>query len=127
MIKVKDRNFISFTQILEINNEIVSLTNEPHGLVNPSSLKFNLDEFIYNPYSQTNLYLFSKIIISLVNDHTFTEGNKRTGSIIFLIFLDFYNVKLNVNDDEIEKMIISIAKGEFNPELLEKYIQSIIG
>ncbi|NQZ85424.1 MAG: type II toxin-antitoxin system death-on-curing family toxin [Nanoarchaeales archaeon] len=126
MIKVIDREFLDFEQICSINSSIVKMTNEPSGLSNSSSLKFTLDEFISNPYSQKNMYLFAKIIIALVNDHCFIEGNKRTGSIVFLLFLDFYKSNLLIGDLEIEKMIISIAKGDYDSHSLTDYFNQII-
>ena len=126
MIKVIDGEFLDFEQICSINSSIVKMTNEPSGLSNSSSLKFTLDEFISNPYSQKNMYLFAKIIIALVNDHCFIEGNKRTGSIVFLLFLDFYKSNLLIGDLEIEKMIISIAKGDYDSHSLTDYFNQII-
>ena len=72
------------------------------------------------------MYLFAKIIIALVNDHCFIEGNKRTGSIVFLLFLDFYKSNLLIGDLEIEKMIISIAKGDYDSHSLTDYFNQII-
>jgi death-on-curing family protein len=126
MIKVIDREFVDFSQICSINNSIVNITDEPYGLSNPSSLKFTLDEFVSNPYSQKNVYLFAKIIIALVNDHCFIEGNKRTGSIVFLLFIDFYECNLLLDDSGIEKMIIDIAKGNYDSNTLSEYFERII-
>lgn len=126
MIKVIDREFVDFSQICSINNSIVNITDEPSGLSNPSSLKFTLDEFVSNPYSQKNVYLFAKIIIALVNDHCFIEGNKRTGSIVFLLFIDFYECNLLLDDSGIEKMIIDIAKGNYDSNTLSEYFERII-
>lgn len=46
---------------------------------------------------------------SLVLNHAFHNGNKRTALVVLLVFLDFHSLILNCNEDELFKFVMKIA------------------
>ncbi|CAN5403813.1 type II toxin-antitoxin system death-on-curing family toxin [soil metagenome] len=57
---------------------------------------------------------------SIVVNHPFVDGNKRTGLFCAAVFLEINGFELSMTDDEAEKMTLEVAKGEFKrPELSE--------
>lgn len=52
----------------------------------------------------------------LIQNHPFMDGNKRTGSMCALIFLNLNAAKLDVSIDELGDMAFAIARGDMNKE-----------
>ena len=47
----------------------------------------------------------------IVRDHPFVDGNKRTGAVAALVFLAMNEVEIAVDEDELEKVVRSVAEG----------------
>ncbi|RJO75373.1 type II toxin-antitoxin system death-on-curing family toxin [Nocardia panacis] len=59
--------------------------------------------------------LFDKaaaLLQSLARNHPFIDGNKRTAWLSTVTFLDINGIRLNVETDAQERLVISIATGE---------------
>ena len=54
----------------------------------------------------------------LIQNHPFVDGNKRTGSMSALIFLNRNSAQLEVTNDELEEMAFGIARGELSKDLI---------
>lgn len=59
----------------------------------------------------------------LVSNHAFVDGNKRIGMYVMLTFLEVNGVKLDVTDDDIVTVGLSLAKGEMRYEELLTWIK----
>ena len=62
-----------------------------------------------NLYEMAACYLFH-----IIQNHPFIDGNKRTGFVSALIFLELNNIEFSEKDNVIEKMILDIAKGKIS-------------
>ncbi len=66
---------------------------------------------------------------SLIQNHPFTDGNKRTGHAIMEAFLVLNNKKVNASVDEQVEIILSVASGKLNragfTKWLAQHIESI--
>ena len=47
----------------------------------------------------------------LVRDHPFVDGNKRTGAVAALVFLEMNDIEILVNEEELESTVRSVAEG----------------
>jgi death-on-curing protein len=47
----------------------------------------------------------------IVSDHPFVDGNKRTGAVAALVFLAMNDIQIAVNEDELERLVRSVAEG----------------
>jgi death-on-curing protein len=47
----------------------------------------------------------------IVRDHPFVDGNKRTGAVTALVFLEINDVEISVDEDDLEAMVRSVAEG----------------
>ena len=54
------------------------------------------------------------LLISMIQNHPFHNGNKRTALISTLVFYDMNNYNLKLNEDETYSFLLEIAKGDFN-------------
>ncbi|WP_195972521.1 type II toxin-antitoxin system death-on-curing family toxin [Clostridium thermobutyricum] len=64
----------------------------------------------------TILSKINHLVFSIVSNHIFLDGNKRTGTFVFYLMIEKYNIKINFNSFNIEYYILSIAKSEITEE-----------
>jgi len=51
-------------------------------------------------------------LFHIVQNHPFIDGNKRTGAAAALVFLDINGVELDIGDDPLVEMVLSVAQGQ---------------
>ncbi len=74
-------------------------------IMNENSLDFVLTQTSRSPYWFKTMCLLARTIIL---DHVFEDGNKRTGAAIIMAYLDMNNY--HYNPDQISQIAIRIAK-----------------
>jgi len=87
---------------LRDKNLLISAISQPKITFKGSFLHKNL-------YEMAAAYFFH-----IIKNHPFIDGNKRTGLVSALIFLELNNVEFSEKDDVIEKMVLNIAKGKIS-------------
>jgi len=60
---------------------------------------------------------------SLIMNHPFVDGNKRTGHAATEIFLVLNGVEINASVDEQERIVLAIASGKQEREALVEWLQ----
>ncbi len=60
---------------------------------------------------------------SLVMNHPFVDGNKRTGAVVGELFLNLNGVELEVDDDDLVAITLSAARGELSAEALAIWLR----
>ena len=66
----------------------------------------------------------ARLVYGLIMNHPFTDGNKRIGAHVMLVFLALNGIELDYTQDELADVILSVASGEFGFEQLLKWIIS---
>ena len=66
------------------------------------------------------------LLESIVINHPFIDGNKRTAFMLMLLLLDQYNLNLSANQQERYALVISASKGEYRFEEIKMWIKSKI-
>lgn len=116
---------ITKDQIVRLNREITKLSNEPHG---------EIKDYVNSALHSADYYenYFDKVaamVKSLINNHNFLQGNKRTAAIVlvsllpsidfsddFLVDLVLEIVRKNLTVGEVSKKIALYAKDNFTLE-----------
>src|ERR1700730_1022457 len=62
-------------------------------------------------YDKAAAYLFH-----IVQNHPFNDGNKRTGALTTILFLEENGVKIAFSDKDYENYVIAVAQGKRNKE-----------
>lgn len=60
----------------------------------------------------------------LVANHPFVDGNKRIGIYVMISFLEVNGINIEFTDEEIEKLVISIADGAYKYDDVIKFLRS---
>jgi death-on-curing protein len=63
------------------------------------------------------------VMHSLVMNHPFVDGNKRTGAAVAELFLNLNGVELEADDDDLVAVTLSVARGEVNAEALAIWLR----
>jgi death-on-curing protein len=51
-------------------------------------------------------------LFHIVKNHPFVDGNKRTGAVAALVFLEINDVEVALNEDELVDIVVSVTEGK---------------
>jgi death-on-curing protein len=71
------------------------------------------------PFEMAAAYLFH-----IVNNHPFCDGNKRTGAVAALVFLDLNGIELQAPKGSLYEITIAVARGEAGKAELAAFFES---
>ena len=69
-------------------------------------------------YEMAAAYLFH-----IIRNHPFMDGNKRTGVVSALVFLILNGVELFADEDNLEKMVISVAEDKIGKSEIARFFR----
>ncbi|MBI2028992.1 type II toxin-antitoxin system death-on-curing family toxin [Candidatus Gottesmanbacteria bacterium] len=123
-----DTYYLTLEQILVIHQDQV---NRFGGLTGLKSLEL-LESTVYRPQSTfggKELYptLFDKaaaLVHSLLLNHPFVEGNKRTAIVAMVIFLHINGIHILAKNDEIVTLALEIENRKMNIEKISKWLKT---
>lgn len=58
-------------------------------------------------YDKASAYLFH-----IVQNHPFNDGNKRTGALTTILFLEENEIKITFSDNDYEEFVVNVAQGQ---------------
>lgn len=117
---------LSLDEVLSLH----ALTIEAHGGISGVRDMSLLDAAIKAPFQtfdHTDLYpeIESKaahLAFGLIQNHPFLDGNKRTGLLAMLVFLEVNGITLSYSDKELVDLGLKIACGKFSSEKIQDWI-----
>jgi death-on-curing protein len=120
-------DYLSLTEVLLLHARIVQLVGGAGG-VRDFRL---LESAIARPqatFSETDLYpaLWDKaaaLMESLIQNHPFVDGNKRTGLVATGIFLERNGCQLAANSDQVFEFTMSVARGEARHQDIARWLE----
>lgn len=120
-------SYLTLEQILVIHEDQIKRYGGTSGLRQLSLLESSL----FRPQSTfdgKDLYesLFDKaaaLIYSLIQNHPFLDGNKRTGIVAGFVFLEMNGLIVNTEKEEIVDIVVSIATQKWNVERVSNWLK----
>jgi death on curing protein len=124
--------YLTAEQVLFVHYRLISETGSEHGVRDLGLL----EAAVARPqatFGQQELYLdmFEKaaaLMESLINNHPFVDGNKRTGIACAVLFLQQNGVSFSANNAELEKFTLRVASSQAGhseiTEWLKKHSQA---
>jgi death on curing protein len=108
--------FLELAEVLEIHRNQIGLYGGRPGLRDLGLLQSALAQpvsGIRERYFHSDLMeMAAAYLFHIVRDHPFIDGNKRTGAVAALVFLDFNGVEMDADQDDFEALVWSVAKGK---------------
>ena len=106
--------YLTVSQVKTIHEEIIKETGGSHGIRDYGLLESAVampqaamgGEYLHGDlFEMAAAYLFH-----IVKNHPFVDGNKRTGAVAALVFLEVNGVKSELNEDELVNIVVSVAE-----------------
>lgn len=69
-------------------------------------------------YDKASAYLFH-----IVQNHPFNDGNKRTGALTTILFLEGNRVKIVFSDRDYEELVVNVAQGQKSKEVIAYFLE----
>lgn len=119
--------FLTFFEVLEIHDNQIELYGGSLGIRDQGLLfaalaqpEATFDGSFLHPdiYSMAAAYLYH-----LIQNHPFIDGNKRVGTVSSLVFLEFNDYELDVDEDTLENTIMETASGNISKEELTNFFR----
>lgn len=119
--------FLSLAEIIEIHNDQITRYGGNAGIRDLGLLK----SAMAIPYASFDgHYLHSDLsemagayLYHIIKNHPFVDGNKRTGAVAALVFLEINSIELNCSEGEFENVVWQVAKGNMNKPDAIKFIK----
>lgn len=118
---------ISETEALEIHAILI----ERFGGANGIRDKELLDSALNRPYQTfdgqelypTPIEKAAAILESIVKNHPFIDGNKRTGYVLARLLLMSYQLDIRADEEKKYQFVISVSAGELNLEQIKEWLR----
>ena len=119
--------FLDFEQVALINKIVVEKWGGLCGIRD----KNLIDSAINNPknlffYQNADIYtLASRYAISIIKNHGFLDGNKRTGFACMNAFLELNDIVISFPEDKTVEMMVKVATSEVDLEGLSGWLKGL--
>jgi death-on-curing protein len=107
---------ITKEQVIVMHSELINKTGGTDGIRDEGLL----DSAIKGPFQffgSKELYpsiqeKAARLCFNIIKNHPFVDGNKRTGILTMLVFLDINGLNIECNDMDIVNLGLGVASGE---------------
>lgn len=113
-------------QILAVHSRMIEMTGGVDGVRDNSLLDSALNA-PFQTFDGKELYpaLLSKAAVmcrSIISNHPFVDGNKRTGIHVTLIFLELNGIELQYSQNELIELGFGVASGRLSSDDILKWL-----
>ncbi len=117
----------SIDLVKKIHDRIISETGGSYGVRDTNLLKSAL-EIPFQTFDGKELYPSTiekalKLLELVIKNHPFVDGNKRTGYVLFTLYLELNNFYIKATEEEKYEFIMNIAKGRYNFQEMLKWAE----
>lgn len=118
-------------KVLLLHQILAEVTGGAMGVRDRNLLNSALSS-VYATFDGVELYptkqeKAARLAYGLISNHPFVDGNKRIGIYVMLTFLALNGIKLVADNDEVVKLGLGIADGQYNYEYVLQWINEHVG
>ena len=118
--------FFDYEQVIKLHSTLISKTGGIDGVRDDnlldSALKTPFQTFGGKDLYPEILDKASQLCYSLIKNHPFTDGNKRIGVHLTLLFLKINNIELTYSQKELIEFGLSVAAGNMNKDDIKQWL-----
>lgn len=119
--------YLTLSEALELHRRIIGQSGGALGILNLGSLESALAQPRMT-FGGKELYpsvvdKAAALGFSLIQNHPFLDGNKRTGHAVMEIFLFLNKFEIQSSVDEQERIVLQVASGEMNREAFTVWLR----
>jgi death-on-curing protein len=118
---------IDLEDVLKIHELLINKFGGSQGIRDLNLLKSAISR-PYQTFDQKDLYKTSTekaaaIIESIIKNHPFIDGNKRTGYVLMRLILMDHGLDISANRNDKYDFVISIASGDLSHDQIKEWIK----
>jgi death-on-curing protein len=121
-------NILNLDQLLEIHTLLINETGGANELRDLGRLEAAIATQTQNVFGQelyqNEIEKSAAIIRSIIADHPFVDGNKRTAVLAGLTFLNINNIKIELSKGELEDFAVKIAVEKLDISIISSWLSS---
>jgi death on curing protein len=119
---------IGLQEALAVHDALITATGGAYGVRDQGGLEAALAR-PYATFAGTNLYptpvdKAAAVLESIVKNHPFVDGNKRSGYVLARLTLITYDMDLVASDDAEYDLVIRVATGALDVEQVRAWLQA---
>jgi death-on-curing protein len=120
--------YLTLNEVLELHGQIISRSGGTPGILNLNSLESALAQPRMT-FGDTDLYptiaeKASALGFSLIRNHPFVDGNKRSGHAAMEVFLVLNGFEIRASVDEQEQIVLQVASGELERDNFTAWLKA---
>jgi len=119
-------NYLTAEQVLFLHAMMISETGGNHGVRDIGMLQSAASRpkaTFKGRDLHSDIHLKAAAMMhSLIQNHPFLDGNKRTGIAAAVLFLQLNGYEFNADNREVENFILSVARGEKNLRQISQWL-----
>lgn len=117
---------ISTAEVQKIHDILIEKFGGANGVRDKNALLSALNR-PYSTFEEQDLYptaieKAAAIMESIVTNHPFVDGNKRTGYVLMRLMLMHDGIDITANENDKYEFVIDIARGEMDFEQIKQWI-----
>jgi death-on-curing protein len=122
--------YLTTIEILDIHHQVIQRSGGAEGIRDLGALESAIAQprmtFGGEDLYPTVVDKAAALGFSIVMNHPFIDGNKRTGHAAMEIFLVLNDLEINASTDEQEAIILALASGELDRDIFTNWLQQSI-
>ena len=119
--------FLTLIEVLELHRRVIEQSGGAFGICDIGLLESAIAQprmtFDGEDLYPSLLEKAAALGFSIIMNHPFVDGNKRTGHAATEIFLVLNGVEINASMDEQERVVLAIASGKLGREAFVEWLQ----
>jgi death-on-curing protein len=119
--------YLNLVEVLDLHRQIIEQSKGAMGIRDLGALESALAQprmtFAGEDLYPTIVDKASALGFSIVMNHPFVDGNKRTGHAAMETFLILNGLEINAYVDEQERVILALASGELERDAFTNWLQ----
>jgi death on curing protein len=122
--------YLSLMEVLELHRQIIERSGGASDIRDLGLLKSAIAQPLMT-FGGEDLYppVIEKAVaigFSIIMNHPFVDGNKRTGHAAMEVFLILNGMEISASVDEQENIVLAVASGEMKREAFVEWLQQRI-
>jgi death-on-curing protein len=122
--------YLTLNEVLELHSQIISQSGGTPGILNLNALESALAQprmtFGGGDLYSTIAEKAAALAFSLITNHPFVDGNKRTGHAAMEVFLVLNSLEIRAPVDEQEQIVLQVASGKLKRDTLAAWLKTHI-
>ncbi len=125
----KEIEFLTLAEIIEIHKNQIELYGGKPGIRDYGLLTsaISIPESTFDgQYLYKDLFeMAAAYIYHISENHPFIDGNKRVALVAGLVFLDFNNIEIDDAGQKLYAMMMNVASGKSNKEIIANVLRQL--